>query len=262
MSEEQERSAASEQQHRSGIGRAVEAGLQGEAVSARGLLEAIGGWRGVAEALVPATVYLAMFVVTRDARVSAIAPLLLALAAFAWRLIRREPMQSALSGLLGVAVCVAVTLFTGRGEDYFLPGFWINGVWILAHALSLLVGWPLLGLLLGVMRGSLTEWRAEPVLRRAATLCSLLWIATFGARLAVQLPLYLAAQQGREAATEALGIARLFMGVPLFALAAGLTWLVLSRASSAVDTAKQPSPSSDDSAPEIVENTGENTLSE
>ena len=38
-------------------------------------------------------------------------------------------------------------------------------------------------------------------------------------------------------AVEALGVARLVMGVPLFAIAVIFTWLVLSRVSSAVDAA-------------------------
>jgi hypothetical protein len=231
---------------RGGLGGVVDAGLHGEAVSARGVLEAIGGWRGIAETLVPATLYLGVFVVTRDARISAIAPLALALVAFGWRLIRREPVQAALSGLIGVLVCVGVTLFTGRGEDYYLPGFWINAAWIVAHSVSLLVGWPLIGLLLGFLRGSLTEWRRVPVLRRAANLCTVFWIAAFGARLAVQLPLYFAAQGGDTAAVDALGLARLLMGVPLFALAAILTWLVLSRVSAALGDAPDSATSSDD----------------
>ncbi|RGE19641.1 DUF3159 domain-containing protein [Leucobacter sp. wl10] len=246
------------ERRRAGLGRVVEAGLHGESVSARGLLQAIGGWRGIAETLLPATVYLAVFVFTRDARISAIAPLALAGLSFAWRLIRREPVQAALAGLLGVVVCVGVTLFTGRGEDYYLPGFWINAAWIVAHTVSLLVGWPLIGLLLGFLRGSLTEWRRVPVLRRAATVCTLFWIAAFAARLLVQLPLYFAAQNGDTAATDALGLARLLMGVPLFALAAILTWLVLSRVSAALDRPVEADASSDDSNHGSVENTGRN----
>ena len=60
----------------------------------------------------------------------------------------------------------------------------------------------------------------------------------FTARLGVQLPLYFADETG------ALGVARLVMGVPLFALAVLFTWLLLSRASSMVDA----SSSEDDEA--------------
>ncbi len=213
-----------------GLGRAVEAGLRGEAVSAGGVLAVIGGWRGIFEALVPATVYLVTYVLTQEPRVSAIAPIAIALVAVAVRLIRREPLSAAFSGLIGVVVCAAAVMLTGEGSSYYVPGFWINAAWLAAHTISLLVGWPLLGLLLGFLRGSLTAWRRERPLLRAAQLCTVVWIALFAARLAVQLPLYYAG----EGSVGALGIARLVMGVPLFAVAAIFTWLVLSRVSATV----------------------------
>jgi len=226
-----------------GLGRAIDAGLKGEAISARGVLDAIGGLRGVIESLLPALIFLIVFVVTRNAIVAAIAPVCIAAVALVWRLLKREPLVSALSGLIGVAVCAAAVLLTGEGRSYFVPGFWINGAWIAAHAISLAVGWPILGLLLGFLRGSLTEWRSSQLLRRASALCTGVWIAIFAARLAVQIPLYIAAgvpdstadSTGATAgALEALGIARLVMGVPLFALAILFTWLVLARVSAQV----------------------------
>lgn len=218
-----------------GIGGAVAAGIGGERVSARGLLDTIGGVRGVLESLVPATIYLVAYVLTQDPRISAIAPLVVAVLAIALRLLRKQQLSAALSGLVGVLVCVAATLLTGRGEDYFLPGFWINAAWIAAHTISLVVGWPLIGLLVGFLRGSLTEWRGIPVIRRAAVICTVLWIAVFAARLAVQVPLYLSANAGDAGAVEALGVARLVMGVPLFALAVLFTWLLMSRVSASYD---------------------------
>lgn len=224
---------------RGGLSRAVEAGMSGEAVSAQGVLAAIGGWRGVIESLLPATIFLVMFVITREARLSALAPLAIVVIAIVVRLMRRESLVAAFSGLVGVLVCVAAVMFTGEGSSYFIPGFWINGAWVLAHTVSLLVGWPLIGLLLGALRGSLTQWRKAKSLLRAAQLCTVVWIAVFAARLAVQLPLYFADQAGQPGAIEALGIARLVMGVPLFAVAVIFTWLVLSRVSSAVDSASE-----------------------
>lgn len=216
-----------------GLGKVVSAGMSGEAVSASGVLSAIGGWRGVLESLVPATVYLVVYVITQDPRLSAIAPLVIAGLAVLWRLLRKEPLTAALSGVIGVVVCVAAVMFSGEGSSYFVPGFYINGAWILAHTISLLVGWPLIGLLLGFLRGSLTEWKKIPALRRTAQLVTIFWILVFAARLVVQLPLYFADN------TSALGIARLVMGVPLFALAILFTWLLLSRVSAMVDAAKE-----------------------
>lgn len=221
---------AAERKHLGGsLGRVVEAGMSGEAVSAGGVLAAIGGWRGVLESLLPATVYLVVYVVTQDARLSAIAPLAIAGIAVVWRLVRREPLTAALSGVIGVIVCVAAVMFSGEGSSYFVPGFFINAAWILAHLISLLVGWPVIGLLLGMLRGSLTGWRTIPVLRRAVQWVTVFWIIVFSARLGVQLPLYFADNTG------ALGVARLVMGIPLFALAVLFTWLLLSRASALVD---------------------------
>ncbi len=231
-----------------GVGRAVRAGLGGESLSRQGVLEAIGGWRGIAETLVPGLLFLVMFTITRDARISAIAPAALAIIAVAVRLIRREPVASAFSGAAGVAIAVAATLFTGRGEDYYLPGFWTNGLWSLGLLISLAVGWPLLGFVLGGLRGDLRAWRRDRSLRRVATWLTLLWLGMFLARLAVQLPLYFAGQADTPGAIEALGVARLVMGVPLFALVIVFTWMVLSRLRQ----------SSDDSSAEIVDTTGDN----
>ena len=232
------------------LGRTVRAGLGGESLSGRGVLDAIGGWRGIAETLVPGLLFLIIFTFTRDARISAIAPAALALGAIAVRLIRREPLASVFSGAIGVGIAVAATMLTGRGEDYYLPGFITNIVWAAGLLISVLIGWPLLGIALGAFRGSLTAWRREKPLRRAATWLTLVWCGLFIARLAVQVPLYLAAKDGGDpSATDALGIARLVMGVPLFALVVVFTWMVLNRLA----------PSSDDPDPDSVASTGENT---
>lgn len=229
-----------------GIGRAVRAGISGESLSRRGVLDAIGGWRGIAETLVPGLLFLVMFTLTRDARISAIGPAVIAIIAIAVRLVRREPVASAFSGAAGVAIAVAATLFTGRGEDYYLPGFWTNGIWSLALLVSVLLGWPLLGFVLGGLRGDLRAWRRDRSLRRVATWLTLLWLLLFIARLAVQLPLYFAGRADVPGAIEALGVARLVMGLPLFALVIVFTWMVLSRLRQ----------SSDDSDPKSVDSTG------
>lgn len=232
------------------LGRTVRAGMSGEALTSRGVLDAIGGWRGIAETLVPGLLFLVIFTITRDARVSAIAPAALAVVAVGIRLVRREPLISVFSGAAGVAIAVAATLFTGRGADYYVPGFVTNIVWSLALLISVAVGWPLIGVALGALRGNLTAWRRERVLKRVAMWLTLLWSGLFIARLAVQVPLYFAAREpDGAAATDALGIARLVMGVPLFALVVVFTWMVLN---------KLPG-SSDDSESESGVNTGQNT---
>ncbi|UOQ58613.1 DUF3159 domain-containing protein [Leucobacter allii] len=227
----------------SGMARAVHAGASGEALSGASVLAAIGGWRGIAETVVPGLLFLILFIITQDARLSALIPGGLAVLLVLLRLVRREPLVSAISGMLGVGIAVLITLVTGRGVDYYLSGFVINAVYAVGILVSILVGWPLLGFVVGLLRGELTGWRRDPRARRTALLVTLLWLALFVARLAVQLPLYLADR------VEALGIARLVMGTPLFALVIVLTWVIARRGAGS---------SSDDLRDGTVENTGQN----
>jgi hypothetical protein len=65
------------------------------------------------------------------------------------------------------------------------------------------------------------SWRDDPGAVRSYSRASWIWVALFSLRLAVQLPLYLAS------ALTALGVARIAMGIPLFAIGIWLSWLVL-----------------------------------
>lgn len=224
-----------------GMARAVQAGVAGEELSAQSVLAAIGGWRGVAETLLPSLLFLGIYVPTQDARLAAVIPGVLAVILFVIRLVRRETPVSALSGMLGVGIAVLITLVTGRGVDYFLWGFVVNAAWSLGLLISLLVGWPAIGLVIGFLRGDLKGWRRELRLKRVGTLLTLLWLAMFVARLAVQLPMYLSEQ------VAALGTARIVMGTPLFVAVIVVTWFGVRRVTK----------SSDDSRPDSVGSIGQ-----
>ena len=206
-----------------GIARAVRAGSEGEAVTGSGILAAIGGVRGVLEAVVPSLLFVVLFVATQDARLSALVPGGLALVLVLIRLVRRDTVVSALSGVLGVGVAVIITLITGRGVDYFLSGFIVNIAWAVGLLVSILVGWPAIGLLIGMLQGDMRGWRAVAKIRRTALWLTVMWLGLFVARLAVQVPMYLAER------VEALGVARIVMGVPLFAVIIGVTWFAVQR---------------------------------
>lgn len=229
-----------------GIARAVRAGAEGEELSASGVLAAIGGVRGIIEAVLPSLVFLLIFITTSDARIAAIIPGVLALLLVVIRLLQRETIVSALSGVLGVGIAVIITLITGRGVDFYLSGFVVNIVWGVGLFLSIVVGWPAIGLLIGALRGDFTGWRRDRKLRRVATWLTVLWLGLFVSRLAVQLPLYLSEQVG------ALGTARIVMGIPLFAIVVVVTWIAIQRASV----------SSDDHGQENGVISGENTPAE
>ena len=72
-----------------------------------------------------------------------------------------------------------------------------------------------------MLTGLSTGWQREPSLRPLRRRCALLtwmWAGLFGLRVAVQAPLWAAG------AVAALGIAKLALGLPLFALGAWATW--------------------------------------
>ena len=192
------------------------------------LAEAVGGPRGFAESVLPTLVFVVAFTVTDALRLS----LLLALASAGLlvlaRLVARLPLAPALSGAVGVGICALVASRTGDAADFYGPGLLVNIVYGVVFAASTLrwprLGslpagpWPVIGLVVGGLRSEGLAWRSDPVLVRVYRRLTWLWAGLFGLRLLVQVPLY------EAGAVQALGVARLVMGVPLFALAAWVTW--------------------------------------
>ena len=140
------------------------------------------------------------------------------------RLVRRDSLQNVLAGFVAVAVAAWLAGRTGQAEDFFLPGLLINVVYGIAYLVSIVVRWPLLGVLVGLATGEGMGWRRSPYLLRAYTVASWFWVGLFATRLAVQVPLYL------TESVVALGVARVAMGWPLFLLCLWLSWLVIQRA--------------------------------
>ncbi len=205
--------------------------LTGEEFSATA---AIGGTRGAVESVAPGLLFVVVFVLSGQR----LGPALVAASAAAAvavvvRLVQRTPVTQAVSGLLGVGIGVLWAWRTGRGQDYFAYGLWTNAAYLVGFLVSVLVGWPLVGLVIGLFApdGPLTggpwsravAWRDDRALRRRYVLVSWVWAGMFAARLAVQVPLYRSAEVGW------LGTAKLVMGLPLTALVLWLSWLLVRR---------------------------------
>lgn len=193
----------------------------GEAPTASSLLAAIGGVRGLVEAILPGLMFLIVYTITQDVVPSAIAPVAVALVFVIARLISGTTLMAALAGVVGVALSAGLALFSGRAEDNFVLGFAVNGISIAVLTISLLVRWPLIGVIVGLLGSDLARWRTERPLLRVAQVATLLWIGVFALRLAVQVPLYLAAEP------QALAATKLIMGVPLYAAALWITWMLV-----------------------------------
>jgi Protein of unknown function (DUF3159) len=186
------------------------------------LSDAVGGPLGVAESALPAAAFVFTYTVSgQETRPAVIAAVALGVIFALARIVRGQTVQYALAGLGGLALSAYVVSKTGKAEDFFLPGLLANAAYALAYAISIVVRWPLLGVIVATLRGQGMEWRKEPAQVRLYSRASWIWVALFSLRLAVQLPLYLAS------APTALGVARIAMGIPLFAVGIWLSWLIL-----------------------------------
>ncbi len=192
-----------------------------ETLTGRDLLGALGGVRGLAEAILPGLVFLVVYTFTKELVPALAASLGLAVIFTVVRLVRRSGPTQAIAGLIGVGASAALALWTGRAEDNYVLGFYTNAAYAVALLVSLLVGWPLIGLIVGFLLGDGTSWRTERRKLRAMQFLTLIWLGLFTARLIVQVPFYFAGN------VEALGATRLLMGVPLYALVLVFTWLVV-----------------------------------
>ena len=190
--------------------------------------EAVGGPRGLVESVLPGVAFVVAYTVTDHLRSSLVIALAAAGVLVLARLAARLSPAPALSGAVGVGVCAFVAARTGDAVDFYGPGLLINIAYGAVFALSTLrwpavagqpAGpWPVIGLVVGGLRGEGLAWRTDPVLVRAHRRLTWLWAGLFALRLLVQVPLY------EAGAVQALGVARLVMGLPLFALAAWVTW--------------------------------------
>lgn len=185
-------------------------------------LEAIGGWRGMVESVAPGLVFVVVFIATREVLPAVIASVAVAVVATLARLVQRTPVTQAIGGLLGIGIGAIWAWRSGEAENFFAWGLLTNAGFAIGVTISILVGWPIVGIVVSTLMGRSHDWRTDPEQRRRYALASWLWVGAFLLRLAVQVPLYLNAEAGW------LGAARLVMGLPLWALVLWVTWVLVN----------------------------------
>jgi intracellular septation protein A len=187
------------------------------------VLSAIGGTRGLIDSGLPSIIFLITFNIWHNISRAAVAAVALSLIFAIVRLFKRETLQHAISGVVGVLFCALLARHTGKAADFYLPGLIINVIYACVYAVGNIAGWPIIGLLLGPILGENLAWRTNPARKAAYRRAGWLWVALFGSRLIVQYPLY------KTNHLNWLGSARLVMGYPLFFAVAWGTWLIIRK---------------------------------
>ncbi|GAA2063773.1 DUF3159 domain-containing protein [Streptomyces cheonanensis] len=192
--------------------------------------EAFGGVRGMVETTVPGLVFVLSYTINRDIKISAVAALTISALLAVGRLIQRDTVKHAFSGVFGVAFGAAFAMMSGDAKNFYLPGMLYTLGLGIAYVATAAAGVPLLGLILGPVFREMLSWRTRNPGRKAAYVkASYVWGAILLAKSAITFPIYFWGD-----ATQ-LGWLRVALGIPPFLLAVYLTWIILVKAPAPID---------------------------
>ena len=211
-----------------------------EAVVRQQLAKALGGRRGMAEAALPTLLFTVVWLTVGDLDIALTVSIGAALLLLVIRVVQRSTVQFVVNALVGIGIgwfFVRRAAAAGGSEQdqalaYFLPGILYNGGYAVLLAMTCLVGWPLVGFMVGSITGDPTAWHSD---RQVVKLCSrLTWllVAPCIIRVAIQAPIWLAGSSGSldpDTAVAALGILKIALGWPLQLAALGAMVWLLSR---------------------------------
>jgi hypothetical protein len=209
-----------------------------EAVVRSQISKALGGRRGMIEAAVPTLLFTVTWLTARELRLALIVSVAAALVLLGVRLVQRSTVQFVVNALFGIGIgWLFVRLAASRGgsEDeqalaYFLPGILYNTGYTAVLVFTCLIGWPLVGFMVGSVTGDPTAWHEDKqIVRLCAILTWLLALPCF-LRVVVQGPLWLAGNSGAmdaDTAVAILGVLKIGMGWPLqLAALAAMAWVL------------------------------------
>lgn len=185
------------------------------------VINALGGKKGLIDSGLPAVVFLIVFNFNQNLQTAIWASLGLAIFLAIWRLARRDTIQHSISGVIGVLICAYFANRSGNASDFYIPKLLTNLGYGTVYLIANLVGWPILGLVLGPLLGENFTWRNNPRRKKMYIKASWLWVALFFSRIAVQYPIY------KSGNVNLLGTVNLAMGYPLFFAAAYGSWLII-----------------------------------
>ncbi|WP_117208807.1 DUF3159 domain-containing protein [Allorhizocola rhizosphaerae] len=196
----------------------------------------LGGLKGIIESGIPVTVFVIANLVLGWAmpsppapdrftlKIAIIAAVVVAVGIALLRLARKESMRFAINGLFGIALGAWLAWDTGEERAFYLPGIFITLGYVVLLFGSIVIGHPLVGWLWTIIaNGGKGDWRAEVRQRRLFGWLTGLWATVFLLKASIQSALYYA-----DYAT-ALGVARIALGYPVFALLIAVSFWAIRR---------------------------------
>lgn len=193
------------------------------------LAKALGGRRGIVESAVPTALFTILFLTTHEIRLSLYVSIGVTIGLLVLRMLQRSTTQFVFNALVGIGIgalfAYRASQSGGSDEDIaravFTPGLIYNGAYAVVIIFTIVIGWPIVGFMVGSVTGDATAWHNDKAMVK---LCSqLTWILAIPCviRVAVQLPLWLDHQIGL------LGASKIALGWPLqLASFAVMAWLL------------------------------------
>lgn len=209
-----------------------------EAVVRAQISRALGGRRGMVEAAVPTIVFTVVWLSSKELRYALVSSIAIAVALLVVRIVQRSTVQFCLNALFGIGIgWLFVSLSASRGGSaddqalaYFLPGIIYNAGYTVVLSLTCLVGWPLVGFMVGSVTGDPTAWHQDKQIVRLCTLLTWLLAVPCLIRVVVQGPIWLAGHSATmepDRAVALLGVLKIAMGWPLqLAALGGMAWVL------------------------------------
>ncbi|MBK1785318.1 DUF3159 domain-containing protein [Prauserella cavernicola] len=189
------------------------------------LASLLGGRKGAIDASLPPVAFVVGWLATGSSiGWGAVTAIAVSVAVGIFRLVRGDKARAVVVSLAAVVAAALIALHTGRAEDFFLIQLLSNVASALLWAASIVVRWPLLGVVVGFVLGQKTRWRKDPALVKAYSRASWVWVfLQYTLRVLVYGSLWWAGE------VVALGVARTVLSWPLVAVTVAASGWVLHR---------------------------------
>lgn len=186
------------------------------------LFSAVGGWRTVAEGVASRALFLVAYLLTGQVLTSSLIAVGGVCVFAVVRLWTARKFWQPVIGLLVVGTSALLAGSTGQAVDFYLTAVLLQAGGFVVFLVSMVVRWPVIGLVMGTVRGEGNAWRRDRRQRRRYYVCTAMFLAKFAIGTAALVPLYVAG------AVIPLAIAATLLGgAPAAGVCVYLCWRIL-----------------------------------